>query len=236
MNVRRRSTVIGLAAALALAACGGGDEPVADPDQPEAPAPTGAGTVPGEPVPTIAPDVPDEFLDGVGPMAAVGAPLPAFPQAGPDPAIGMLAPVLVGENLDGVPMRVDAVVDGPTWIVFLAHWCPHCNDEIPVINEMRRTGMIPDGVNVVGVSTAYNPGRPNWPPDEWLADMDWMYPAMNDGLDTANETYIAASGFGIGGFPFSVLVDVDGTVTARWSGGRTAAELQQFLIENLTLS
>jgi len=240
VNVRRRITVIGLMAAVALAACGGDDDAESGEGEEAVPAAesaaTAGDTVPGEPVPTIADDVPEEFLAGVGPVAVVGAPLPAAPQSGADAAIGMLAPVLVGENLAGVPTRVDAVVDGPTWMVFLAHWCPHCNDEIPVINQMRDDGMIPEGVNVVGVSTAYNPGRPNWPPDEWLADMGWTYPAINDGVDTSSESYIAASGFGIGGFPFSMLVDVDGTVTARWSGGRTAEELEQLLNDNLTLS
>ena len=101
---------------------------------------------------------------------------------------------------------------------------------------MRDDGRIPDGVNVVGVSTAYNPGRPNWPPDEWLADQDWKFPAINDGIDTAQETYIAASGFGIGGFPFSMLVDLDGTVTARWAGERSPDEIEALLNENLTLS
>ncbi len=240
MNLRR-SVIITLAAAVALAACGGDDDTPSvatsggSASSAETPAPTG-NTVPGEPVPTIAPDVPDEFLPGVGPVAVVGDPLPPFPQSGEDPALGMLAPVLVGEDVDGVPTRIDAVVDGPTWIVFLAHWCPHCNDEIPVINQMRDDGRIPDGVNVVGVSTAYNPGRPNWPPDEWLADQDWEFPAINDGIDTAQETYIAASGFGIGGFPFSMLVDLDGTVTARWGGERSPDEIEALLNENLTLS
>jgi len=241
LNVRRRSVIITVAAAVAIAACGGDDD--TSPASTDGETPPAAGTsatvgdtVPGEPVPTIAPDLPEEFLPGTGPVEVFGDPLPPFPQAGDDPAIGMLAPVLIGENLDGVPTRVDAVVDGPTWVVFLAHWCSHCNAEIPVINQMRDDGRIPDGVNVVGVSTAFNPGRPNWPPDEWLEDMGWTFPAINDGIDTARETYIAAAGFGIGGFPFSMLVDVDGTVTARWGGERNPDEIEVLLNENLTLS
>ena len=31
-------------------------------------------------------------------------------------------------------------------VVFLAHWCPHCNAEIPVLNEWRDSGEIPDGL------------------------------------------------------------------------------------------
>lgn len=237
MNVLRRSLIITVVAALAFAACGGDDEPVADepsaPEQPDGPPGTNEF---GETLPTIAPDVPDAFLPGVGPASVVGDPLPLFPGDGqPDPAVGMTAPVLNAEAVGGQAVRVDATVAGPLWVVFLAHWCPHCNDEIPVINQMREDGRIPEDVTVIGISTAYSPERPNWPPDEWLREMEWAFPAINDGLDTVDETYIAASGFGIGGFPFSMLVDGDGTVTARWSGGRSADQLEALLNANLTL-
>ncbi len=250
MNARRRIMAIGLVTALPLTACGGDDdsESVAPAPAPESEstgdgggsaedastddAPSG-----GEPTPTIAPDLPDEFLDGVGPVVVVGETVPPYLlETEEDQAVGMVAPVLIGETFDGEPVRIDATVDGPTWMIFLAHWCPHCNDEIPVINQMRDDGRIPDEVNVVGVSTAYNPDRPNWPPDEWLEDLDWKFPAVPDGIDTVRETYIAAADFGIGGFPFSMLIDGDGTITARWSGERTADELESLLNDNLTLS
>jgi thiol-disulfide isomerase/thioredoxin len=241
VTYRRKCIVaIGMVAAMALTACGGDDDTgssattstpasATDPTDPSDP------SDPSEVVPTIAPDLPEEFLDGVGPVAVVGEPLPAFPIEGDDPAVGMAAPVLVGETFDGESIRIDATIDGPTWVVFLAHWCPHCNDEIPVINQLRDEGRIPEGVNVVGVSTAFNPGRPNWPPDEWLDDKDWTFTAIPDGIDIERETYIAADAFGIGGFPFSMLVDGDGTVTARWSGERPIDELESLVTSNLSL-
>lgn len=235
---RSRSIVAaGVAVAMALTACGGDDSgssatTIAEPDDPTG---TTSPSDPTEVAPTIAPDLPEEFREGVGPVAVVGEALPAYPEEGDDPAIGMTAPILIGETFDGGPITVDATVDGPTWMIFLAHWCPHCNDEIPVINQLRDEGRIPDGVNVVGVSTAFNPGRPNWPPGEWLDDMDWTFTAIPDGIDTQRETYIAAADFGIGGFPFSMLVDGDGTVTQRWSGERPIDELESLLTDNLTL-
>ena len=99
-------------------------------------------------------------------------------------------------------------------VVFLAHWCPHCNAEIPVINELRDAGRVPAGVNVVAVSTAVSPGQPNFPPSKWLDDKDWTYPAMADGVDMVNETFIASNAFGVTGFPFITLIDANG------SGGR----------------
>lgn len=225
MNRSRRFVAIAIAGAMALTACGGDDDNGSSGTTTASASPTG---------PTIAPDLPEEFLDGVGPVAVVGEPLPPFPREGDDPAVGMTAPVLVGETFDGELVRIDAAVDGPSWVVFLAHWCPHCNDEIPVINQLRDEGRIPDGVNVVGVSTAFNPGQPNWPPGEWLDELDWTFTAIRDGIDVERETYIAADAFGIGGFPFSMLVDGDGTVVERWSGGRPIDELESLVTINLS--
>lgn len=226
----RRPIALSVLAVTALAACGGDD---ASPDESVTTTlatdePSEASTAPdGEVVPTIAPDVPEEWLPGVGPLAVVGDPLPQLPPTGDDPAIGMQAPVIVAETVDGEPVRVDATVDGPTWLVFLAHWCPHCNAEIPVINELRDTGRIPDGVNVVAISTAFTPDRPNWPPGEWLADMDWTYTAIHDGIDpeAVQSPYIAEVAFGVAGYPFSVLLDGDGRVVTRFSGEHQADEL-----------
>ena len=244
----RRIVTVALMGAVTLTGCGGDDAgspgvtatstPAGTTEPPGATATPGT-TVPGGSgglVPTIAPDLPDQFLDGVGPVAVVGEPLPPFPAEGADPAIGMTAPVLIGETFDGEPVRIDASVDGPTWLVFLAHWCPHCNDEIPVINQLRDEGRIPEGVDVVAVSTAFNPGRPNWPPGEWLDDLDWSFPAIPDGIDLEREAYIAAEAYGIGGFPFSVLIDGDGVVTQRWSGQRPIDELESLVTNNLPLT
>ncbi len=256
MKLSRRIVALGLTAAVVVTACGGDDDsaPVAEPPAAEAPdgsaddATTGDDTTGDDNtettddttpvvVPTIAPDLPDDFVEGTGAVAVVGDPLPAYPVEGADPAIGETAPILVGETFDGDLVTIDATVDGPTWIVFLAHWCPHCNDEIPVINQLRDERRIPDGVNVVGVSTAFRPDRPNWPPGEWLDDLDWTFTAIPDGIDMQSETnpYIAAGGFGIGGFPFSVLIDGDGTVAARWSGEKPIDELESLIASNLTL-
>jgi len=265
VNARHRLVAVGLAGAFALTACGGETTVGSVPSTPAgsdstdsapngsdstAPATDGAPdpadsadgtsnptTAPaGDPVPTIAPDVPDAFLDGVGPIAIVGDALPPYPEQGEDPAVGMVAPVLIGETTDGEPVRIDAAVDGPTWIVFLAHWCPHCNDEIPQINQLRDSGRIPEGLNVVGVSTAYSPERPNWPPDEWLVNKDWTFTAVNDGIDMEAGSFIAAKEFGIGGFPFSILLDGDGVVITRWSGERGADELATMLSNNVPLT
>jgi len=135
----------------------------------------------------------------------------------------------VGTDFSGNAVRVDAATDGPTMLVFLAHWCPHCNAEVPVLNELRDAGSFPDDLNIIAVSTAVSPDRPNFPPSRWIKDVDWTYPVIADGVDLAAGTYLGTAAYGLDGFPFIVLTDADGNVAARWSGESTGDQI----VENI---
>ena len=154
-----------------------------------------------------------------GTVEVVGTPLPEF-AGDPDPAVGAVAPALVGETYGGAPMEITPGEDGPMMIVFLAHWCPHCNEEVPVLLEWRDSGAIPDDLQIVGVSTAVSEERPNFPPAQWLADKGWEWPTM---ADDAESTALAA--YGGAGFPYFVVVGEDGTVKARNAGVLPEEEL-----------
>lgn len=245
MNPSRRILAVVVAGSFAtLAACGGESGPIAAPDDRDSSAddvaPDTLGPQPSDPseapLATISPDLPEELEGAVGPVLVQGDPLPPYPaNAGAvDPAFDVEAPVIAGKDFEGRTVRIDAFAGGPTMVVFLAHWCPHCNDEIPVINELRDSGQFPDGLNVVGVSTAVNAGRPNFPPGRWLEQKDWSYPVIVDGIDFERETFIAADALGVSGFPFTVLIDGDGTVQARWSGGRAGSQIIDIINANLT--
>ena len=147
----------------------------------------------------------------------------------------MAAPIIIGEDFDGNPVRIDPANDGPTLAVFLAHWCPHCNREVPRINELRDEGAFPEGLEIIGVSTGVGPDQANWPPSEWFEEVDWTYPVIADGVDMERQTFIAADAYGIDGFPFITLLDADGTVAARWSGQREPDEVVQLINEHLGL-
>lgn len=232
-----RPAIVALVGALALfSACGSGtttgDAPGSAADSPAADSPAADSAAQVDaPNATVSPEIPDSLAGQIGPVEVIGDALPPLTTDDftADPAVGSSAPVLVGVGFDGVPVRIDAATDGPTMVVFLAHWCPHCNAEIPVINELRDDGRVPEGVNIVAVSTAVSPGQPNFPPSEWLDDKDWTYPAMADGVDMENEVFIASTAFGVSGFPFITLIDANGVVVARWSGERPASEIASLL-------
>lgn len=224
----RRVIALLTVAALTLAACGGDDEPVADPDEPATEAPADTRPPTDAPVSTLSPDVPDSLDGEVGAVDVDGDVLPPLLDESADTAIGLQVPVLVGYDIDGRPIKIDPATDGPTMVVFVAHWCPHCNEEIPKLNRMRAYAQFPEELNIVAVSTAVAPDRPNFPATEWLdQDMEWKYPSMLDGLDmtTNPPTFIAADAYGVTGFPFVALVDGDGAVVDRWSGERDPEEI-----------
>jgi len=148
-----------------------------------------------------------------GAVEVSGQPLPEFTGEETDPAIGMAAPTVAGTTYAGEPVEIVPGQGGPMMVVFLAHWCPHCNAEIPVLNEWRDSGAIPADLRIVGVSTSVTDQRPNFPPAQWLADRAWTWPALAD-----DETSAALAAYGGTGFPYFVVIGADGTVRARNAG------------------
>jgi thiol-disulfide isomerase/thioredoxin len=162
----------------------------------------------------------------VWPVTLGGTPLVEKPE-GDDPAVGTPAPTLSGFAFDGTPVTVDPS-KGPVMLVFLAHWCPHCNREIPELLAWRDAGGVPEGLQVIAVTTAVAPDRDNYPPSEWIPNMGWTWPVIADSQD--NE---AAIGFGVSGFPFSVIIGTDGTVLGRSSGELGQDGIQAFVDDAL---
>jgi cytochrome c biogenesis protein CcmG, thiol:disulfide interchange protein DsbE len=185
----------------------------------------GCGLEVAQPADTTPPAEVEAALAAVlGEVEVVGEPLPQFVDGAADPAVGTTAPVVVGADYDGNDVRIDAVADGPTMVVVVAHWCPFCNDELPKINQLLDEGRIPDGVNVVLVSSGLAPDRANFPPDAWLESAGWTLPVVADGPgDTAS--FAASSAYGTAGVPFVTLIDGEGTVTGRWAGARDIEQL-----------
>lgn len=165
------------------------------------------------------------YGDQVRPVTVEGDPLPPLTDSHADPAIGRLIPTLTGEDYAGKPVTIGSDMGSPLLLVVLAHWCPHCNNEIPELNAVRDAGRWPDGLEVIGISSAIAPDRPNFPPERWLDDKDWTHRVLADGIDSERQVFIAGDALGVTGYPFMVLVDEAGVVRGRWSGERTADEL-----------
>ena len=146
------------------------------------------------------------------PVTITGTPLEKLPASGPDPAVGKEIPEAKGQSFDGTP--VDIRSDGrPKLILFVAHWCPHCQREVPLLAKYLKSNPLPKGVDLYTVATATSPQRPNYPPSAWLDKVGWTAPTLADSDDEK-----AAAAFGLPGFPYFVAVDGSGKVVARTSG------------------
>jgi cytochrome c biogenesis protein CcmG/thiol:disulfide interchange protein DsbE len=163
------------------------------------------------------------------PVEVVGDALEALPESGTDPAIGLVAPTINGHTFDGSNLSVTPGDGKPYMVVFLAHWCPHCNREVPRLIEWQASGAIPADLQIIGVSTAVASDRPNYPPSQWVVDKAWPWPVIAD-----SEAMDAANAYGVSGFPFFALVGADGKVKVRGSGELEIDQLNQIVDAVLT--
>jgi len=161
------------------------------------------------------------------PVLVIGEPLEAMPpqipvtEADNDPSIGVVAPELSGTSFDGTPVAITA--DGtPKVVMFVAHWCGHCQAEIPTVKALIDQGAVPQGLEIIVVSTAAGEGDPNFPPQDWLESEGWPGPIMRDSPE-----FDALFAFGAGGFPFTVYLDSEHRVVARSAGQLPEDILQQ---------
>ena len=106
----------------------------------------------------------------------------------------------------------------------MAHWCPHCQREVPRIVKWTNDGSIPKSVDVVAVSTGVKSDQNNFPPSAWLAKENWPGAIVAD--DTKSQAGLA---YGLTGFPFFALVDGTGKVVARDSGEKELEEIQALI-------
>ena len=162
------------------------------------------------------------------PVTVTGTALPELPQGGgADPAAGMVIPEAKGASFDGTP--VDIRNDGrPKLILFVAHWCPHCQKEVPLLTSYLKSHKLPAGVDLYTVATATTSTRPNYPPSAWLAREGWKAPTLADSDDAK-----VANAFGLNAFPYFVAVDGSGKVVARTTGEITTDEFADLATKTL---
>jgi cytochrome c biogenesis protein CcmG/thiol:disulfide interchange protein DsbE len=147
-----------------------------------------------------------------------GTPLALYePGASSDPAVGQTIPTVTSPT-GSIELDGTAKV-----ILFLAHWCPHCQAEVPVVQAWVDGGNLPDDVELISVSTAIDPNRPNYPPSEWFERENWTAPVIED------ESGAVANAYGMTAFPYFVFVNADGTVAGRITGEVPASDLDTII-------
>jgi len=158
-----------------------------------------------------------------GEPTITGTALPSYanvPAMGTDPAVGLVAPEVTGQDFDGSTVTIKP--DGmPKAVLFIAHWCIHCRAEVPRVQSWIDSGGGVDGVDIISVTTSANSGQANWPPSAWLEAEGWTQPNIRD-----NQANSVMNAYGGGTFPYWVFLNGDNTVAGRLAGETEIATLQ----------
>jgi len=190
---------VGLAVGMLI---GGGD------DSGQAASTTGATTTSAGPATTAAWEPSDAYGAAV---VVTGNAIPVFNSEAADTAVGLPMPLIAGTDFAGNPLAINA--DGRAkLIVGLAHWCPFCNNEVPILNDWYAAGL-PDGVDVIALHVYADPSKPHFPPAAWVEEVAFTLPLIAD-----DESRTLVRTLGIPAVPFWLLVSADGTVMERGTG------------------
>jgi thiol-disulfide isomerase/thioredoxin len=139
--------------------------------------------------------------------------LPPFEQGQPDAALGVaLGDVTGPEYYTEADVTIDPA-DGTTraWLV-RAHWCPHCQRELPPLSEWYEANAANyPNVELLSVTTSIDPSRGN-PLEPYLDELQLPFPAIVDADLALTEQ------FGASAFPFWVFTGPDGTTLLRIPG------------------
>lgn len=164
-------------------------------------------------------DSPEAFE--TGPVQVSGTFLPGL--SNPDPAVGSPVPEVDGISFDGDSVSLGA--DGaPRLYGFFAHWCPHCQEELPRISAWLAANDPPGGVDVVAISTGVRPDADNYPPSAWFEREAWPDDVIADSAESS-----IARAFGLNAYPYWVGADSDGNVAFRFTGSLTDEQLVSVL-------
>lgn len=142
-----------------------------------------------------------------GEVSVSGAALPRYEPDFADGAVGTPAPAIAGETVSVSPGGT------PKILLFLAHWCPACQQEVRALTNWVEVNGVPMGVEVVAIATSTNPAQGNFPPSIWLEREEFPFPVIYDDEDNT-----AGVAYGLSAFPFWVVIDSEGNVTERFTG------------------
>ncbi len=157
-----------------------------------------------------------------------GSPLVPYAsvQGGVDTAVGTPAPGFSASEFDNTE-HVIVPGDGTARMIgFFAHWCPHCQAELPRLTSWLNDNEVPEGVEIIAVSTSVDEGSPNYPPSSWFEREDWPELTLRD--SPASDI---SNAYGLSGYPYFVVVDGEGNVLRRVSGELTTEAWEELVAE-----
>lgn len=171
-----------------------------------------------------------DLQDVAAPVQMVGA---GLPPAGSRSSVPLPSPALSMRSSAGDRVDIGAS-DGPEVVVFLAHWCPACQEEVPSLVRFLRTSGLPEGLRLTVVLTGLDPSRPNWPPQDWLDSEGLVEGTYGSGqvvVVVDDEAGTAMSSFGLSAYPAWAAIDAQGQVRLRLTGLLTEQGIKDIIAE-----
>ena len=128
-----------------------------------------------------------------------------------DTAVGKTVPTIKGKGFDGQEHTIGKGAGKPQAIAVVAHWCHYCQEEVKQAKTWTTDGTIPEGIELIALTTQNNPQRPNWSADKWFEKEQWpglsIYDApKEDGSSPGGDA------LGISSFPTWIFTDAEGKV------------------------
>ena len=149
-----------------------------------------------------------------------------------DNAVGVKVPYIEGTALDGDREIIfddsDITLDQNTIVIILAHWCPHCRNEVRELSKYFNETEMPKNVRITSLATSIDASRANYPPHDWFEQEDWPIPVIVDTIESD-----IADSLGVNIFPFFVVIDEKGIVRLRLAG-RIGIDGMERLISDLS--
>ena len=160
-----------------------------------------------------------------GETTVTGDPLPTYAGQNDDNvSVGLAAPIFSGPNENSEIISLEKNGNAKA-LLFLAHWCGFCQDEVPSVQEWIDTIGLPDGVDIIAVATSIDRSRGNYPPQEWLERERWSETQIYD-LDKE-----IGNAYGLTSFPYWVFLDSELNVKARRTGNLPQDAVGQLLLQ-----
>jgi cytochrome c biogenesis protein CcmG/thiol:disulfide interchange protein DsbE len=160
-----------------------------------------------------------------GEISVVGDSLPQYAGENDDNvALGLAAPTFSAPDQNSEIFQLEKNGNSKA-LLFLAHWCGYCQQEVPVVQRFIDSNGVPPGIDVIAVATSIDRGRDNYPPQEWLEREGWSETQIYDLDREIGEAY------GLNAFPYWVFLDKDLNVVARRTGNLPADMVGALLIQ-----
>lgn len=145
-------------------------------------------------------------------LAALGGEASTTEQPSAGLSRGDTLSTLTGEEWSsGLPLTIDFADGTPRLLMVWSHWCPYCQQELPGLADLAAGGQIPEGTELVTITTSIDPTRGN-PLEEYLAELQPEFPVLVDPDGTLSAQVSTPA------FPYWVIIAGDGTVLGSATG------------------